>query len=228
VLCADGDFIFSDGLQEMLLQPWAAQLLQLETHTQQHHHHHHQQQVDSAALTQEEAAASRTLQQQQQPVMLVLPVFQLVLQQELPDSQHAAVPRNKQQLMQALAAGQVEPFHCGAFPPQRQPIDVATWLAAGNQSVMPVGNDPLRSSAADIAEGAAADRERNAAAQTAAAAACAHAYDVKYCEYFEPQGVALKEQLPLYDECFRGYGLNKVQHAWHCNQLGYSFKVRVA
>jgi hypothetical protein len=227
VLCADGDFIFSEGLQEMLLQPWATQLLQLDAHTQQ------QQQRHRAALTQDEASASRTLQQQQQqrPVMLVLPVFQLVLQQELPDSERAAVPRNKQQLMQALAAGQVEQFHCGAFPPQRQPIDVATWLAVGSQSTTPAAHDSSRiSTAADTAAGSAADQEPNPAAETTAAAAvaCAHAYEVKYCEYFEPQGVALKDQLPLFDECFRGYGLNKVQHAWHCDQLGYRFQVRGA
>ncbi|WIA43319.1 hypothetical protein OEZ86_009817 [Tetradesmus obliquus] len=83
VLCADGDFIFGEGLQEMLLQPWALQLLQPDIQQQQQ-------------------------QQQQQPVML---------------------------------------------------------------------------------------------------------------------GVAVKGQLPLYDEAFRGYGLNKVQHAWHCAQLGYSFQV---
>jgi hypothetical protein len=220
VLCADGDFIFSESLQETLLQPWAAQLLRLQTSSQQ------QQllQVNQAALMQEEAAASRTLQQQQQPVMMVLPVFQLVLPQELPDSQRAAVPRNKQQLAQALSAGQVEPFHCGAFPPQRQPVDVDTWLAAGNQPSTSAAVDALNTSAADAAAAAAAF----SAARETAAAACAHAYEVQYCEYFEPQGVAVKEQLPLYDECFRGYGLNKVQHAWHCNQLGYSFQVRGA
>jgi hypothetical protein len=230
VLCADGDFIFSEGLQEMLLQPWATQLLQLEAHTQQQQ----QQQRHRAALTQDEASASRTLQQQQQqqqrPVMLVLPVFQLVMQQELPDSQRAAVPRNKQQLMQALAAGQVEPFHCGAFPPERQPIDVASWLAAGSQSAIPAADDSsLISAAADTAAGSAADHIFYAAVETTCnAAACAHAYEVDYCEYFEPQGVALKDQLPLFDECFRGYGLNKVQHAWHCDKLGYRFKVRGA
>eukprot|EP00775_Hariotina_reticulata_P011557 gene11557-11701_t len=51
------------------------------------------------------------------------------------------------------------------------------------------------------------------------------AYEVPFVEYFEPQGIAVKQQLPLYDECFRGYGLNKVQHAWHMAALGFKFKV---
>jgi glycosyltransferase-like protein LARGE len=189
VLCADGDFVFSEGLQDMLLQPWAAQLLQLDS----------------------------LEQQQQQPVMLVLPVFQLALQHELPDSKPAALPRNKQQLAQALAAGRVEPFHCGAFPPQRQPIDVDVWLAAGAD-----GCSTHQAAATHAPEEAAGS---SAEEKAAAAVAYAYAYEVGYCEYFEPQGVAVKQQLPLYDECFRGYGLNKVQHAWHCAQLGYSFKV---
>lgn len=82
-----------------------------------------------------------------------------------------------------MASGAAEPFHCGAFPPAYQPVDVKEWLAA------------------------------------------AEPYAVQYVEYFEPQGVAVKAQLPLYDERFRGYGLNKVQHAWHMNKLGYRFKV---
>jgi hypothetical protein len=177
----------------MLLQPWALQLLQPDTHKQQ--------QQD----------------QQQQPVMLVLPVFQLVLQQELPDSQPAAAPRSKQHLAQALAAGQVEPFHCGAFPPQQQPIEIATWLASGAGS----GTHEAAAKDTTIETGAAG----SAAQGTAETQAHAHVYEAEYCEYFEPQGVALRQQLPQYDECFRGYGLNKVQHAWHCAQLGYRFKV---
>jgi len=51
-------------------------------------------------------------------------------------------------------------------------------------------------------------------------------YEVQFLEFFEPQGIAAKQQLPLYDECFRGYGLNKVQHAWHMAALGFKFKVR--
>ncbi|KAF6265423.1 hypothetical protein COO60DRAFT_1633546 [Scenedesmus sp. NREL 46B-D3] len=224
VLCADGDFIFSEGLQELLLQPWVPRVLQLSHHQQRHVQDQAQQQkIKQAGTRQEDAAASACLQQQQQrqaPVMLVLPVFQCVLQQELPDSQPAAVPRTKQQLAQALAAGQVEPFQCGAFSPQQQPVDVSAWLAAGANPSMPAAG-ATASTMAITADAASAAAE----AGDAAAAACVNAYEVEYCEYFEPQGVAVKQQLPLYDERFRGYGLNKVQHAWHCSRLGYSFKV---
>lgn len=44
-------------------------------------------------------------------------------------------------------------------------------------------------------------------------------------QFWEPQGVAVRHQLPAWDEGFRGYGLNKVQHAWHAAQRGYRFKV---
>lgn len=62
--------------------------------------------------------------------MLVLPPFQLALPAELPDEQHAPVPRTKAALVDALAAGSVAPFHCGVFAPARQPLDVDAWLAA--------------------------------------------------------------------------------------------------
>lgn len=72
---------------------------------------------------------------------LVLPAFQLVpqhqeqqpqqqpKQQELsaassvlliPDSQRLEVPRNKQQLLKAMAEGRVQPFDCGVFAPKKQ------------------------------------------------------------------------------------------------------------
>jgi hypothetical protein len=35
-------------------------------------------------------------------------------------------------------------------------------------------------------------------------------------------------QVPPFDERFRGYGLNKVQHALHCAALGFQFRVRSA
>jgi hypothetical protein len=51
-------------------------------------------------------------------------------------------------------------------------------------------------------------------------------YDVRYAELFEVHaGVAVKQGLPAFSEAFRGYGLNKQQHAWHAAQLGFTFKV---
>lgn len=214
----DSDFIISKGLQDTISSPDLLQTPGVDNPIQKQQHEldqqvrqQSQQQNDLLAEQQSQQRTHYTpqhpeqqspidpqqrhntvdnqqhqlqLQQlEQQPVMLVLPAFQQSLQSELPDTHFAAVPRTKQQLAAALASGAVEPFHCGAFPPAYQPIDIAHWLQA---------SEP---------------------------------YAVQYTEYFEPQGIAMKQQLPLYDERFRGYGLNKVQHAWYMNRLGYRFVV---
>lgn len=50
--------------------------------------------------------------------------------------------------------------------------------------------------------------------------------ELQYVDLFEVHGgIALKAQLPPYSEAFRGYGLNKQQHAWHAAALGFRFKV---
>ncbi len=43
----------------------------------------------------------------------------------------------------------------------------------------------------------------------------------------EPICIAAKSELPRYDERFKGYGLNKVQHSYHLAALGARFMVRV-
>lgn len=48
-----------------------------------------------------------------------------------------------------------------------------------------------------------------------------------YVDLFEVHGgVSVQQQLPSYSEAFRGYGLNKQQHAWHAAALGFRFLVR--
>ena len=42
----------------------------------------------------------------------------------------------------------------------------------------------------------------------------------------EPVCIASRAALPPYDAGFRGYGLNKVQHAYHLAALGFTFLVR--
>lgn len=50
--------------------------------------------------------------------------------------------------------------------------------------------------------------------------------EVQYLDLFEVHGgISVKQQLPPYSEDFRGYGLNKQQHAWHAAALGFRFLV---
>lgn len=44
-------------------------------------------------------------------------------------------------------------------------------------------------------------------------------YKVDYAEYYEPYVVACRRQVPLYDERFRGYGLNKISHLLHMHMV---------
>lgn len=49
---------------------------------------------------------------------------------------------------------------------------------------------------------------------------------LQYVDLFEVHGgISVKQQMPPYSEAFRGYGLNKQQHAWHAAALGFTFKV---
>ena len=50
-------------------------------------------------------------------------------------------------------------------------------------------------------------------------------YEVDYVEGYEPYVVALREQLPPFDARFRGYGLNKVIHAYAMAAAGFRFMV---
>jgi hypothetical protein len=60
----------------------------------------------------------------------------------------------------------------------------------------------------------------------AAWCAATEPFEVQYVDLFEVHGsVSVKQQLPPYSEAFRGYGLNKQQHAWHAAALGFRFLV---
>lgn len=51
-------------------------------------------------------------------------------------------------------------------------------------------------------------------------------FELQYVDLFEVHGgISIKQQLPPYSEAFRGYGLNKQQHAWHAAALGFRFTV---
>ena len=44
-------------------------------------------------------------------------------------------------------------------------------------------------------------------------------YEVGYQEYYEPYVLVAKSEVPPYDERFTGYGLNKIAHLYHLNQV---------
>jgi hypothetical protein len=52
-----------------------------------------------------------------------------------------------------------------------------------------------------------------------------HPLQLQYHEYWEPFGAGPIASMPLYDERFRGYGLNKQQHTRHLEALGFEFQV---
>lgn len=54
------------------------------------------------------------------------------------------------------------------------------------------------------------------------------AYPAAYHEFWEPVCVVRRAAMPLYDARFKGYGLNKVQHAYHLAALGFRFLVSTA
>jgi glycosyltransferase-like protein LARGE len=51
-----------------------------------------------------------------------------------------------------------------------------------------------------------------------------HFYSVDYEEGFEPYVIALRSRVPPYDERFRGYGMNKISHAYEMNARGCTFR----
>ncbi|KAG6552037.1 hypothetical protein Mapa_006343 [Marchantia paleacea] len=50
-------------------------------------------------------------------------------------------------------------------------------------------------------------------------------YKVQYREFYEPYVVCARELIPPFDARFRGYGMNKISHAYHCAAKGMGFAV---
>ena len=51
------------------------------------------------------------------------------------------------------------------------------------------------------------------------------AYEVSYQECYEPYVIGHRALFPRYDERFRGYGMNKIQHLYACHCRGLRFVV---
>ncbi|KAG2437412.1 hypothetical protein HXX76_006064 [Chlamydomonas incerta] len=180
------------------------------------------------------------------PVMWVVPAFELaapaaaapaaagagggslpaaVAVAEVPDEQTAAVPRTLGQLLSyehgapqqggskvvggAPRRPVLRPFHCGRYPQPVPSVDYAGWLA-------------------DAAAAARQEGQQQQQQQQEAGVAGSGELlwrEVPYHEYFEPYGIVRRDQVPFYDERFRGYGLNKVQHAYHMAAAGFQFRL---
>ncbi|KAG2453085.1 hypothetical protein HYH02_002417 [Chlamydomonas schloesseri] len=144
---------------------------------------------------------------------------------EVPDEQSAEVPRTLGQLLSyeaglpqqggstvlggAPGRPVLRPFHCGRYPQPLPSVDYAGWLEDA-------------SAAAAAAAQPQPQPERSEAAQQEGGLQW---IEVPYHEYFEPYGVVRRDQVPFYDERFRGYGLNKVQHAYHMAAAGFQFRL---
>ena len=50
-------------------------------------------------------------------------------------------------------------------------------------------------------------------------------YQVPHTWGYEPWGIMERSQTPLFDESFRGYGMNKITWSRHIASLGYNFVV---
>lgn len=49
-------------------------------------------------------------------------------------------------------------------------------------------------------------------------------YEVTYAQNYEPYGVFCRQEAPMFDERFRGFGLDKVAFCWHLHQMGWAFR----
>ncbi|KAG2487167.1 hypothetical protein HYH03_014149 [Edaphochlamys debaryana] len=124
---------------------------------------------------------------------------------------------------------QLRPFHCGRYPQPLPTVDFEAWWGASLQS-LGVASGPRGAAgggggSSDSAAGAAAGRASSRSEAAAGGGSDARWLPLQYHEYFEPYGIVRRDQVPLYDERFRGYGLNKVQQAYGMAAAGYEFRL---
>jgi hypothetical protein len=132
------------------------------------------------------------------PIALVVPAFEMRSSPSGP-----GVPRDASALRKAIDEGQAEGFHVSGFPLGHQATDFPRWWAS---QTSPAAADAVGKGLSVKVHGL-------------------DAYAVDYEEYFEPYVVAMRSCIPVYDERFRGYGLNKISHFYEMSQSGFGFKV---
>ncbi|GLI62508.1 hypothetical protein VaNZ11_005164 [Volvox africanus] len=117
----------------------------------------------------------------------------------------------------------LRPFHCGRYPQPVASIDYERWWAASLGSERVPSDATLDGTSLGPGGRSLAGTEEVGEAVESRKGPCW--ITVPYHEYFEPYGIVRRDQVPLYDERFRGYGLNKVQHAYHMWAAGFHFRV---
>lgn len=105
------------------------------------------------------------------------------------------MPTTPASLQEACMAGTAEGFHIRTFPAGHRATDFAKWLAG-------TGAGGLQRDSHGV-----------------------DAYPVAYEEHFEPYVAVGRTTVPLYDERFRGYGLNKIAHLYELHARGFEFQV---
>jgi len=92
--------------------------------------------------------------------------------------------------VEAVRVGDAQGFHMKHFPQGHRATDYATWLSTST-----------------------ADAAAHLRAPLAPAAAWTYSVEPEAC--FEPYVLVRAGEVPLYDERFRGYGMNKISHLEH-------------
>ncbi|GIM05697.1 hypothetical protein Vretimale_10130 [Volvox reticuliferus] len=122
---------------------------------------------------------------------------------------------------------ELRPFHCGRYPQPVASIDYGCWWAASLGSEMEPSEATLDGNTVPVGRSLESTDGGNKISEAVAGLEGPYWITVPYHEYFEPYGIVRRDQVPLYDERFRGYGLNKVQHVYHMWAAGFQFRVLI-
>jgi hypothetical protein len=149
------------------------------------------------------ANARRTLRQlRRERCVMVVPAF------ECRPQPGGGYPADVAAVRALAEAGEARGFHTDYFPQGHAPTDFGQWFArSAAPSTLPSrpGGAPATAPRAPTPRGGS--------------------YAVPFAAGFEPYVLAAREALPLYDERFRGYGMNKISHLHAVHAAGLCFRV---